>query len=191
MVLMSSDEEYDDQVTVLYRRYAGRVQGYLINTGCDRGLAEEITDDAFLAARRRWARVRTLDEPEGYVFKIARNERSKRQKVHDCRVKDLDPDPHAAVRAAGDDHAQIVADRAAVWQALHQLPACQLEAVVLRDVAGLSEAATARAMGVSTGSVKRYTFEGRRRLRILLADFRRPGERPGKRPGDRPGEGNG
>ncbi|HEV2255921.1 MAG TPA: hypothetical protein VGS06_22460, partial [Streptosporangiaceae bacterium] len=113
---MSSDEEYDDQVTVLYRRYAGRVQGYLINTGCDRGLAEEITDDAFLAARRRWARVGTLDEPEGYVFKIARNERSKRQKVHDCHVKDLDPDPRAAVRAAGDDHAQIVADRAAVWQ---------------------------------------------------------------------------
>jgi len=47
---------------------------------------------------------------------------------------------------------------------------------VLRDVAGLSEAATARAMGVSTGCVKRYTFEGRHRLRVLLADFRRPGE---------------
>src|SRR5260370_657996 len=90
MVLMSSDEEYDDQVTVLYRRYAGRVQGYLINMGCDRGLAEEITDDAFLAARRRWARVRTLDQPEGYVFKIARNERSKRQKVHDCRTMDAE-----------------------------------------------------------------------------------------------------
>jgi len=173
---------------VLYRRYAGRVQGYLINMGCDRGLAEEITDDAFLAARRRWARVRTLDEPEGYVFKIARNERSKRQKAHDCRAKDLDPDPHAAVRAAGDDYAQIVADRAAVWQALRQLPAGQQEAVVLRDVAGLSEAATARAMGVSTGCVKRYSFEGRHRLRVLLADFRRPGERPGERPGQRPGE---
>lgn len=174
MVFMSL-EEYDDQVTVLYRRYAGRVQGYLINMGCDRGLAEEITDDAFLAARRRWARVRTLDEPEGYVFKIARNERSKRQKAHDCRAKDLDPDPHAAVRA-GDDYAQIVADRAAVWQALRQLPAGQREAVVLRDVADLSEAAAARAMGVSTGCVKRYTFEGRQRLRVLLADFRRPGE---------------
>ena len=122
-----------------------------------------------------WARVRTLDEPEGYVFKIARNERSKRQKAHDCRAKDLNPDPHAAVRA-GDDHAQIVADRAAVWQALRQLPAGQREAVVLRDVADLSEAAAARAMGVSTGCVKRYTFEGRERLRVLLADFRRPGE---------------
>ena len=176
MVLMSLDEEYDDQVTVLYRGHAGRVQGYLINMGCDRGLAEEITDDAFLAARRRWARVRALDEPEGYVFKIARNERSKRQKAHDCRAQDLDPDPHAGARTAGDDHAQLVADRAAVWQALRQLPAGQQEAVVLRDVVGLSEGATARAMGVSTGCVKRYTFEGRQRLRVLLADFRRPEE---------------
>ena len=57
---MSLDEEYDDQVAVLYRRYAGRVQGFLISTGCDRGLAEEITDDAFLSARRRWAHVGSL-----------------------------------------------------------------------------------------------------------------------------------
>jgi RNA polymerase sigma factor (sigma-70 family) len=172
MVSMSVDEEYDDQVAVLYRRNAGRVQGYLINMGCDRGLAEEITDDAFMAARRLWARVRTLDEPEGYVFKIARNERSKRQRAHERRAKDLDPYPHATVRADGDDHAQVVADRAAVWQALRRLPASQREAVALRDVAGLSEAATAQAMGVSTGCVKRYTFEGRQRLRALLADFR-------------------
>ena len=172
MVPMSVDEEYDDQVAVLYRRNAGRVQGYLITMGCDRGLAEEITDDAFLAARRLWGRVRALDEPEGYVFKIARNERSKRQKAHECRAKDLTSDPHATVRAAGEDHAQAVADRAAVWQALRQLPASQQEAVVLRDIAGLSEAATAQAMGISTGCVKRYTFEGRQRLRVLLADFR-------------------
>src|SRR5260370_9322791 len=99
MVLMSSDEEYDDQVTVLYRRYAGRVQGYLINMGCDRGLAEEITDDAFLAARRRWARVRTLDEPEAYGFKIARNERSKRPNGTDCRAKDLQPAPRDPLHA--------------------------------------------------------------------------------------------
>ena len=98
MVVMSLEEEYEDQATVLYRKYAGKVQGFLISMGCDRGLAEEITDDAFLAARRRWAHVRVLNEPEGYVFKIARNERSKRQKQHDCRAKDLHPSPYDAPR---------------------------------------------------------------------------------------------
>ena len=173
MVMMNLEEEYDDQATAFYRKYAGRVQGFLISMGCDRGLAEEITDDAFLAARRRWAHVRILNEPEGYVFKIARNERSKRQKEHDCRAKDLRPDPHDAPRAADDDLAQIVADRAVVRQALSQLPARQREAVILRAVAGMSEAATAQAMGVSIGSVKRYASEGRQRLRLLLAEFRR------------------
>ena len=170
---MSLDEEYDDQVAVLYRRYAGRVQGFLISTGCDRGLAEEITDDAFLSARRRWAHVGSFDEPAGYVFKVARNERSKRQKEHDCLAKDLHPDPP---RAAGDDLAQLVADRIVVRQALRQLPARQREAVTLRAVAGLSEAATAQAMGVSVGSVKRYASEGRHELRRLLADYRRQQE---------------
>jgi RNA polymerase sigma factor (sigma-70 family) len=173
---MSLEEEYDDQATVFYREYAGRVQGFLISMGCDRGLAEEITDDAFLAARRRWAHVRDLNEPAGYVFKIARNERSKRQKDHDCRAKDLHPDPYGVVRAAGDDLAQIVADRAVVRQALRQLPARQREAVILRDVAGLSEAATAQAMGVGVGSVKRYTSEARQKLRLLLSEFRRQQE---------------
>jgi len=176
MVVMSLEEQYDDQATVLYRKYAGRVQGFLISMGCDRGLAEEITDDAFLAARRRWARVRNLDEPEGYVFKIARNERSKRQKEHDCRTKDLRPDPYDAPRAAGDDIAQIVADRIVIRQALRELPARQREAITLRAVAGLSEAATARAMGVSVGSVKRYASEGRQELRRLLADWWRQQE---------------
>ena len=173
MVVMSLVDEYDDQVTALYRKYAGRVQGFLISMGCDRGLAEEITDDAFLAARRRWAHVRIFDEPEGYVFKIARNERSKRQKEHDCRAKDLHPDPCETLRAAEEDVARSVTDRAVVRQALDLLPASQREAVLLRHVAGLSEAAAAQVMGVSIGSVKRYASEGRGKLRDLLAEFRR------------------
>jgi RNA polymerase sigma factor (sigma-70 family) len=168
---MSLEEDYDDEATALYRKCAGKVQGFLINMGCDQGLAEEITDDAFLGARHRWVYVRTLDEPEGYVFKIARNERSKRQKRHDSQAKDLHPDPPGALRGV-DDPAQDVADRAVVRQALQQLPSSQREAVTLRDVADLSESATAEVMGVSVGSVKRYTSEGRERLRLLLAEFR-------------------
>jgi predicted RNA polymerase sigma factor len=62
---MSLQDEYDDEVTALYLKCVGRVLGFLVSMGCDRGLAEEITDDAFLAARRRWERVRIFDEPEG------------------------------------------------------------------------------------------------------------------------------
>ena len=165
---MSLEEEYDEEVTGLYRKFAGRVQGFLIGMGCDRGLAEEITDDAFLAARRRWEHVRTLDEPEGYVFKIARNERGKRQRQHDCRAQDLHPDPCETRPAIADDVAQSAVDRALLRQALGQLGHSQREAVILRHAAGLSEAMAAQAMGISIGSVKRYTSEGRGKLRDLL-----------------------
>ncbi len=170
---MSLEEDYDDEVTAFYRKCAGRVQGFLINMGTDRGLAEEITDDAFLAARRRWGHVRSFDQPEGYVFKIAKNERSKRQKEHDSTARDLHPDPSGAVRDLASDPAQDVADRAAVREALQQLPERQREAVILRDAQDFSEAATAKIMGVSIGSVKRYTFQGRQRLRQLLEETRR------------------
>jgi RNA polymerase sigma factor (sigma-70 family) len=107
-------------------------------------------------------------------YEIAERHLVKRK--HDCRAKDLHPDPYDAPRAAGDDLAQIVADRIVIRQALRQLPARQREAVTLRAVAGLSEAATARAMGVSIGSVKRYASEGRQELRRLLADYWRQQE---------------
>jgi RNA polymerase sigma factor (sigma-70 family) len=169
---MSSEEDYDDEVALLYRKFARKVLGFLVSMGCDGGLAEEITNDAFMGARRYWARVRALDEPEGYVFKIAKNERCKRQKPHDYRAKDLHPDPPGAVRGGDDDPAQQVADRAVIQQALQQLPPRMREAVVLRDVGGLSEAVTSEITRVSVGSVKSYTSVGRARLRVLLDEFR-------------------
>lgn len=168
---MNLGGEYDAEVTAFYRKWLGRVQGFLINMGCERGLAEEIADDAFIASRRYWAHVRGLDEPEGYVFKVARRERSKRQKQHDERARDLHPEPAGTLQDVDDSTADI-ADRETVRQALQQLPLRQREAVIFRDVMDLSEAQTAEIMEVGVGSVKRYTSEGRQGLRLLLADFR-------------------
>jgi RNA polymerase sigma factor (sigma-70 family) len=172
---MNLEKEYDEEVAALYRKWLGRVQGFLVGIGCDRGLAEEITDDAFLGARRHWARVRAYDAPEGYVFKIARNERSRRQMPHDDPAQGPHPDPPRTLQGSSDDPAQQIADREAIQQALRQLPFRQREAVTLRHLSGLSEAAAAEIMGVGLGSVKRYASEGRARLRSLLSEFR-PGE---------------
>jgi RNA polymerase sigma factor (sigma-70 family) len=170
---MSLEEAFDDEVTALYRKSAPKVLRFLVSMGCDGGLAEEIADDAFLGARRYWAHVRTLEEPEGYVFKIARNERNKRQRKHDGRARELRPDLPEAARSVSDDPGQHVADRAAIRQALQQLPPQMREAIVLRDIGDLSEATTAEIMGISVGTVKSYTSAGRARLRVLLEEFPR------------------
>jgi RNA polymerase sigma factor (sigma-70 family) len=166
-----ADEGYEEEVTALYQQFWQKVEAFLRNMGCDSGLAEEITRDAFLTARRNWARVRRLEWPAGYVFKVARNERCKRQKAHDDRARDLHPQPQDLASDAGSDFAQEVVDRIVIHRALLQLPPTLREAVVLRHVADLSEAATAEIMGVKQGSVKRYAFEGRRRLHELLEEF--------------------
>jgi len=168
---VSVEEAYDEEVTALYRKYARKVLAFLSGMGCDRGLAEEIADDAFLAARRRWTYVRTFDHPEGYVFVIARRERSRRQKEHDHRARELYPDLQET-RETGYDPAQQVTEHATIQQALRQLPPSQRAAVCLRHIADLSEALTAEIMGVSPGAVKRYVSDGRHALRELLADFR-------------------
>ena len=168
---MSVEEDYDDEATALYRKCAGKVQGFLINMGCDQGLAEEITDDAFLGARHRWVYVRTLDEPEATSSRLRGTNAANGRR--NMRVKrKISIRIHRGTAGTDDDPAQDVADRAVVRQALQQLPSSQREAVTLRDVADLSEAVTAEVMGVSAGSVKRYTSEGRQKLRLLLAEFR-------------------
>jgi RNA polymerase sigma-70 factor, ECF subfamily len=173
---MSQDDDYDDEVTAFYRKYVSKVQGYLIKMGTDRGLAEEITDDAFLAARRHWTHVQALDRPEAYIFKIAKNERSKRQKDHDIRARDLQSDPPGPPQHIASDPGQGVPDRLLLEEALHQLPSSLREVITLRDVEDLGVDTTAEIMSISAGAVKRYTFEARRRLRLLLSDFHIKGE---------------
>jgi RNA polymerase sigma factor (sigma-70 family) len=168
---MSDQEDYDEEVSRLYRESAGRVLGFLIGMGCESWLAEEITDDAFMGARRYWDHVRHLDEPLGYVFKIARRERRRRQPGHDHRGRDLHRDPAETMRTVGYDIAECVADRDALLQALERLPGRMQEAVVLRLVGGLSETEAAAVMGVSVGSVKSFTSHGRAKLRAHLDEF--------------------
>ena len=172
---MSVEDDYDGEVTAFYRKHAGQVHGYLINMGTDRGLAEEITDDAFLAARRYWYRVRSLDRPEAYIFKIARNERSKRQKGHKFRATQLCPEPPEPLGHAPGDLGQGVGDRVVLQQALRDLPPSLREVIILRFIEDVSVEITAEIMSISPGAVKRYTFEGRQRLHAMLADFRDTG----------------
>ena len=169
---MSFEDAYDDEVGLLYRKFMPKVYGFLCGLGCDRGLAEEITTDAFMAARRQWAKVRAYDQPEYYVFKVASHERCRRQKKHDDHAGDLYPEPQRAARGPSDDLAQRVADRAAIRHALQQLPSSQREAVLLRHYVGLPEATTAAIMKISVGAVKSYASKGRQRLRDLLGEFR-------------------
>jgi len=85
------------------------------------------------------------------------------------------PEP---VTAGTEREAELRERAAAVRAAIAQLPVRQREAVVLRDLQGLSYDEVASALGCSVASVKSALFRGRQTLAVELEQHR-PGDMPG------------
>jgi RNA polymerase sigma-70 factor (sigma-E family) len=149
----------------LYRAHAPDALrlAYLL-TG-DRGLAEDLAQDAFVKVVGRFHDLRNRDAFWWYLrrtivnlsrshFRRRRVERSwlARQNVEETHV---DPD---------------VGERERLRVALRSLRPEQRAAIVLRYFEDLSEADTAQALGVAVGTVKSMVSRGMERLRKELED---------------------
>jgi RNA polymerase sigma-70 factor (sigma-E family) len=133
--------------------------GYLL-TG-DWGAAEDLTQVALERTWRRWRYVRA-DRPEYYVKAAMANQMRSR-----WRLRRPDPASVAEVaeRELDEGHGDRHALRDALWTELLRLPPRMRAVVVLRVWEDLSEAETARVLGMSTGSVKSQMSRALARLR--------------------------
>jgi RNA polymerase sigma-70 factor (sigma-E family) len=121
--------------------------------GSDRGTAEEVVQDAFLALHRRWTKLDDPNAARGYlrasVVNGVRNQHRRRTVVRKhLRVAEPDAVPDV------DQWLLLAEEHRSVLKALEQLPARQREVLVLRYWSELSEAEIAAAMGISRGTVK-------------------------------------
>jgi RNA polymerase sigma-70 factor (sigma-E family) len=136
----------------------------------DQGVAEEVTQDAFVAVHARWSRLRDPDKALAYLRQAVVN-RSRSALRHRAVVE-----RHARRRTtplveAGADQAALVDDRrAAVLDALRLLPQRQREVLALRYYLDLSEAEIADTLGISRGAVKSHASRGAATLRTLLEE---------------------
>ena len=157
-----------DQVMVLnpsfedfYRANRTSIGRALAMTLRDTSLAAEAIDEAMARAYQRWTHVSQLDNPGGWVYRVALNwSRSVLRRL-------TRPAP-TWVSAPTTSPAPSVQDPA-VDRALATLTVDQRAVVVCRLLLNLSEAHTADALGIRPGTVKSRLHRALERLSPLLA----------------------
>ena len=155
------------EVEAFYDAHQEKVLGYVRGMGIGYHDAEDIVNTCFEVIWRYWEKLGD-GKARAFLYTVARNEVYKRSRRRYRRREDLMAEPLAL---ATGDFAQQVVDRVALRRALDPLPEREREAVLLRYYVGCDVAETARIMGgIGCGSVKRYAFDGRRKLLDALTE---------------------
>ena len=137
----------------------------------DQGTAEEVVQDAFVAVHGRWRRLRDPDKALAYLRQAVVNRSRSALRHRGVVERHVAREAHPAA-SAGADEAAVAADRrAAVLDALRDLPERQREVLALRYYAELSEAEIADVLGISRGAVKSHASRGSAALRTSLATY--------------------
>jgi RNA polymerase sigma-70 factor (ECF subfamily) len=127
----------------------------------DRARAEDVAQEAFAAAYRKWSRVSAMERPVAWVFVVAMN-RARR----DLRRESAAPQLPAVDLVR--DPADPATARVTVLNGLARLARRQRAAVVLRYLADLQIAEVAAAMGCSVGTAKATLHAALANLRVRV-----------------------
>lgn len=154
---MSGPDSFEEYVAA--RRGALLRTAYLL-TGQHQD-AEDLVQVALLKAVPHWKRI--ADQPEPYVRTVLARESVSRWRRRRWREVHTDHVPETTVDGPGDD-------RLALRQALARLAPRQRAVIVLRYYEDLTEAETARVLGISVGTVKSQARDALARLRLESLD---------------------
>ena len=136
----------------------------VLRTVSRRAVAEDALDSAFEKAFVRWESVQAMRSPNGWVYRVAVNA-ARRQLAREVR------EGERLALAAGSPAAAVAPPPGGeTWLLVGDLPVRQRTAVVLRHVAGLTEAEVGEAMGVSRSTVSNTLASAYKRLGQALAE---------------------
>ena len=140
---------------------------YLL-AGGDAALAEDLLQTALTKTYLSWGRIRDREAREAYVRTTLATTATSwwRRRWHGERPTESLPE------TALPDGGLEVDERDALWRLVLRLPARQRAVLVLRFYEDLSEAETARTLGLSPGTVKSHTSRALSALRRDLTGER-------------------
>jgi RNA polymerase sigma-70 factor (ECF subfamily) len=130
-----------------------------------RAHAEDIAQEAMLAAYRRWDGVALLDAPAGWARRVCANISTSfvRRRVVEARVA-------VRLRSRRTEVTELEDDDAEFWALVRRLPRRQMQCVALRYVSGYSVAEIAIVLGCADGTVKAHLARARSTLAQRLGE---------------------
>lgn len=133
----------------------------------DGAAAEDLAQESFLAAHRRWDRVARYDAPQAWVRRVMINRANSLRRRMGAEMRALS---RAGVER--ETHMpELSPATTEVWDQVGSLPRRQREAVVLHYVGELSVNEVGEAMGCSTGAVKSHLHRARETLGRRLSNW--------------------
>jgi RNA polymerase sigma-70 factor (ECF subfamily) len=154
-------------VAALYEQHGATVLGICRRLLRDPAEAEDAAQQTFLSAQRALQNGSRPREPAAWLATIARNECVARTHARAREPLPTDAEPPAT---SADTHAEAVRRESVenLRDALESLPGQQREAILLREMRGLSYDEVASSLAVTPAAVESLLFRARKGLQLRL-----------------------
>ena len=130
---------------------------------CGPALADDVAQEAMLAAYRRWKQVRELERPDAYVRRACAN-----LAVSQVRRRLVEVRALARLTARRSPPVEVDEPTETFWSHVRALPARQAQVVALHYVLDLGVDEVAATLEISTGTVKTHLSRARAQLAQVL-----------------------
>jgi RNA polymerase sigma-70 factor, ECF subfamily len=128
--------------------------------------AEELTQDAFLSVYERWDRVGTMEDPSGYLYRVAMNAFRSWHRRSALAAK-------RTIRLTrADESIAMIDEQDAVVRSLEPLSPRQRAVVVLIDLLGYSSEEAGQMLGIRASTVRTYAERAHRDLKARMDESR-------------------
>jgi RNA polymerase sigma-70 factor, ECF subfamily len=127
--------------------------------------SDEVAQEAFLKVWERWDRVRDMEDPRGYLYRVAMNVFRSRLRRAARAARGL------VARSSPPEDPFTLADlRDELVQRLRALPERQRLALVLTDLVGMPAEDAAQALGVGASTVRSLASQARASIRAATEE---------------------
>jgi RNA polymerase sigma-70 factor (sigma-E family) len=148
-----------------YRTEYRQVVGLAYALSGSRIAAEDIAQDAFLAAHKQWDRVAFYDKPEAWVRRVVSN-----LSVSFFRTRIREASAVARLKSRGEYLPELPEHDAAFWKTVRSLPKRQAQCLALHYLEDRGVADIGEVLGCSPSTVKVHLHKGRAALARKLGE---------------------